>query len=977
MISNFLFELSDWLIVDNIDFNVIFRVLIYRLPSIIVETFPLAILFSSIIALSNLNENNEIVAITMGGVNMTRLLIPLIIIGLFLSGGSFLLNEVVVPKTNHLSNQLIRENIIKAQMPDVEEGVFFKDDEGRIFFVDSYNKRNMILNNVMIYNNNNKKDFPPLITANRGLIKENKWLLQDGYVHTFNERGKLSLNTSFKNMEVNLFNDIDKFFSEQKSSQEMTRKELKERLDLFSRSGINIKSLLVDYHMKISTVFTSLIFIVLGFSLSVGFKNNKIFNIVSIILLIFIYYLISSLSRSFGVKGTIPPLLAAWLPQIFYTILTIIFYFFKDNLFNLFKTKVIVKFLMFVSIFIIFSNSPLVLAETIEIESNNSQYNSFNNEYQLNNDVFINYNNKINLKTDEIIIKGKENNKILSEIKEIKIKKNIFSGCSNPEHFHYYFKAQKTIIYPDDYLIAYNVVLWELGGKIPIFYYPVLYIPLKDSNVNFHYGYDQRRGYYIGFNYDYIFNNLPGTTYLTYYNQSGFQGGFKQHLIYNQKNRLYIKYLTQEDKIDLGLYNNYVESKYSYENNNFNLNMIDKYYDYDFYYTNQFKSIINYKNNRNIISLNSDIYNRENKIYNELYERSSNRIRLNYYLNNNLNYYLNVKENSITSNNNIKKRLSWNSYLKYKTNKLTAVLEVEEYQPNYYNEYQKRTLAFSKKPELKINYNLNKNIDYNYINGYYIEKEVEGKKNTNQLVYNYKYILNDYINFRIIQSLEMSSYKIYQHKKNWLIGYQDKYYTYKPEYKLNIKYNNFYWNNNYRLVYRKGYTPFDFDTEDYSEAIDLDFGYDDNKFEFNIRSRYDFDIQNFKFVNLNSNYKTDNFEIDLNTGYDFKNERFYDLTLNTKGVLTKNLNFNNGLRYDLNNNEFKNIESKIIYEKKNNIFIDYKIDYDLVNEELIKNKISITKDLHCRELSFSYDFKEEKYFIEYSMDLFSGFSFSN
>jgi len=977
MISNFFFELSDWLIIDNINLNIVLKILVYRLPSIIVETFPLAILFASIIALSNLNENNEIVAITMGGINMTRLLIPLVVIGLLLSGGAFLLNEVIVPKTNHLSNQLIRENIVKTQMPDVEEGVFFKGDEGRVFFIDSYNKKNMILNNVMIYNNNKEKEFPPLITASQGEIKEDKWLLKNGYVHTFNKQGKLSLNTSFEKMDVNLFDDMDKFFSEQKSSQEMTRKELKERLDLFSESGINIKSLLVDYHMKLSSVFTSLIFVVLGFSLSVGFKNNKIFNIISIISLIFLYYLVSSLSRSFGVKGTITPLLAAWLPQLLFSILTIFFYFYKENLFNMFKAKIISKFFILIMFLVLVGNNGVVLAETIEIEANNSVYNGQNNEYNLTEEVFVNYNNEINLKTDKIIIKGEKNSKALSEVKEIQIKENIFSSCNNTDHFHYYFKAQKTVIYPDDYLIAYNVVLWELGGKIPIFYYPVLYVPLKDSSFNFHYGYDNAKGYYAGFQYDYLLNNLPGESYLTYFDKSGFFGGFKQHLLYNEKNKLYFKYLTQEDKIDLGLYNYYTKINYDYNGNNLNLNINKNYYDYDFYTKGQLDSDISYRYKKNRLSLKSDIYEKNNKLYDNNYKTSSNYLNVNYYLTENLNYYLRLREKSVISNNNLNERLSWNSYFKYNWKNITTILEMEEYQPTYHNEYREREIAFSKKPEIKINYDINRYFDYNYTNGLYTEKELEGKRYTNELKYNYNFRINDYISLRTTQNLEMSKFRIINHEKEWLKGYEDKYYTYKPNYKIDLKYNDFYWKNNYRLIYRDGYTPFDFDEEDYSEALDLNLGYDNNILKIDLRGRYDFDIETFKYINLSSSYKKDDFRLRLNTGYNFRSEKFYDLVLKTNGSLSKNLKLNNDLRYDINNNEFKNIKSEILYNKENNISLKYEIDYDVINEEVKQNKISLTKDLHCREVSFSYNFKDEKYFIEYSIDLFSGFSYSN
>jgi len=973
MISNFLFELSDWLIIDNIEFNVVLKVLFYKLPSIVVDTFPLAVLFACISAISNLNDNNEIVAITMGGINRLRLLVPLIIIGLILSGATFMLNEIIIPKTNHKSNQLIRKHMVDSKVSNVQEGVFFKGEKNRVFFIDNYNKETRTLNEVMIYNKENNKSFPPLITAEKGTMRDSFWILENGSIYGFNKQGKLSTETSFNKMKVVLFDDMSSFLSEQKNTSEMTRNELKEKINLFLNSGLNVQSLLVDYHMKISKVLTPLIFMFLGFSLSVGFKNNKVVNMIIIVCLIFIYYLVSSLSRSLGVNGNINSFLAAWFPQISFTLISLLVYFFKDKLFSLIKTKIILKFFIFI-ILITFFITPTIQAETIKIEANNSSYDSQTKEYKLSKDVFVNYNNNVNLKTDQIVVKSKKDN--LSNIEEVKIKENIFSGCSNKDHFHYYFKAQKTIIYPNDYLVAYNVVLWEFGGNIPIFYSPVLYIPLKDSSLNFDYGIDKSRGHYLGFAYNYLLNDLPGASYLKYYTKSGFKGGFKQYLLYNMKNKFYFKYLGQEDKNNLDLYNHFVETSYEYNNDNLNINLNNDFYDYNQKTTNSTLIDFKYSNKKNRITLKSNIYNKENKKNTDIYKKISNSMRMNYYLKDNLKYFLSLRERKII--NGLKKnKLNWNTYLEYDRDKIETKLEFEEYQPRYQNDYQERKIAFSKKPELIFKYKINRNLNYNFIGGYYSEENLSGERYTNQLDYNYSYNLNKYIDLKTIQKYDINYFKIDNSKEEKLFGYKNKYSTYKPQYQLNLSYNNLYFKNNYRLIFRKGYAPFSFDKEKYSEALDLDFGYENEKFDFKIDSRYDFDIENFKYINLNSEYKTNTFNLDLSTGYNFKYEKFYDLKLKTEGKLTDNLMINSELRYDLNNKEFKNIDSEISYSKENDLSLNYEIDYDILDEEIDKNKISLTKDLHCREISFNYDFKRKKYFFEYSIDFISGFSYSN
>ncbi len=44
-----------------------------------------------------------------------------------------------------------------------------------------------------------------------------------------------------------------------------------------------------------------------------------------------------------------------------------------------------------------------------------------------------------------------------------------FTGCDLEEHPHYIFQASTMEIYPGDYLIAYNVVFYELDGRLPLF----------------------------------------------------------------------------------------------------------------------------------------------------------------------------------------------------------------------------------------------------------------------------------------------------------------------------------------------------------------------------------------------------------------------------------------------------------------------------------------------------------------------------
>ena len=170
---------------------------------------------------------------------------------------------------------------------------------------------------------------------------------------------------------------------------------------------------------------------------------------------------------------------------------------------------------------------------------------------------------------DEIKIHFPEGVQQVSTPEEILMSPGGFSGCDLDEP-HYLFQASTIEVYPGDYLIAYNVVFYEFDGRLPLFYWPVLYINLDDeeTNIEFEYGYSNRRGWYGKFTYNYrlpglarvpglegyediLGDELPGQFYLDYFQNTGWAYGIQQHYIHTDVNKGYLYYYTQNNKNEL------------------------------------------------------------------------------------------------------------------------------------------------------------------------------------------------------------------------------------------------------------------------------------------------------------------------------------------------------------------------------------------------------------------------------------------
>lgn len=96
---------------------------------------------------------------------------------------------------------------------------------------------------------------------------------------------------------------------------------------------------------------------------------------------------------------------------------------------------------------------------------------------------------------------------------------NGFITTCDLKHPHYEFRASKIRLYPNDYLIAYDVVFVVLD--VPIMYLPVYYVNLngeKKQPLEFHFGYDENSGFYVQvkFNY-YLSKDQPGSTAYNWY----------------------------------------------------------------------------------------------------------------------------------------------------------------------------------------------------------------------------------------------------------------------------------------------------------------------------------------------------------------------------------------------------------------------------------------------------------------------------
>jgi lipopolysaccharide export system permease protein len=332
MITDLLFTYTDLIINKGVPLLVILRLLIFKLPAIMVLTFPVSMVFATSMVFSRMSKDSEMTALRTSGISLLRISVPVILVAVAVSFMAYFTNEFLVPWSNHTSENIIRQMILRQPLPEIKENVFFRDSSNRCFYVKKVDQKTSSLQDLMIYEMGTGR-FPRVILAKSATYDGKNWLLRDGVVHRYDDAmGTKSYEADFSEMQV-LVNENITNFTDQKTTYEMNSRELSQLVTLLQKGGVDAKVLLTDLYMKVSVPVTCLVFALLGIPFSLpAVRSGRAFGVVFCVGLIFTFYVAASVSRSLGHGGLLAPFAAAWLPNVVFGLLGVTLII-KDNYF--------------------------------------------------------------------------------------------------------------------------------------------------------------------------------------------------------------------------------------------------------------------------------------------------------------------------------------------------------------------------------------------------------------------------------------------------------------------------------------------------------------------------------------------------------------------------------------------------------------------------------------------------------------------
>lgn len=172
LLMQFMWRYVNDLVGKGLSLDVLAEFFWYATQTLVPMSFPLAVLLASLITFGNFGERLELLSMKAAGISLLRILRPIFLFVLLVSGISFYFQNRVTPEATKQLAALV--NSMKQKSPELEipEGTFYQIEKtGYNFFVERKDMKTGMLYGIMIYNTTSGYQDMQIVLADSGRLQ--------------------------------------------------------------------------------------------------------------------------------------------------------------------------------------------------------------------------------------------------------------------------------------------------------------------------------------------------------------------------------------------------------------------------------------------------------------------------------------------------------------------------------------------------------------------------------------------------------------------------------------------------------------------------------------------------------------------------------------------------------------------------------------------------------------------------------------
>lgn len=296
---------------------------------------PIIAFIAIVYVTGRLAAHTEIIAMLSAGISFPRLLLPYFIGASIIAATIFVLNGWVIPKSN--KTRLDFELTYFKNRPYYDRSNIHMQVEPNVFlFIQNYNTQNNVGYQFTLERFKDNRLVEKLTADNitwdtaLNTWKVKAWkrkFVDSVYMVRLNAKASALMTVGYDMDTLLNIRPVD-FENEEGKYDGMTIPELTEHIKkLRFRGATGVETYEVERHIRFAAPFTIFVLVFMGVLVSARkARGGTGFQIVMGFILAFIFLIFFLLTRTFAETGALPPLLAAWMPNITFAIIAVFMY---------------------------------------------------------------------------------------------------------------------------------------------------------------------------------------------------------------------------------------------------------------------------------------------------------------------------------------------------------------------------------------------------------------------------------------------------------------------------------------------------------------------------------------------------------------------------------------------------------------------------------------------------------------------------
>ena len=306
-------------------YDIIFVYYLNFIPYFVNLFSPLFTFIAVIFFTSKMAANTEIIAILSSGVSFSRIMRPYVISAILIGILSYVLTNFIIPPTNQVRVDFETKYIFyETNKFSGDNNIHIQLEPQRYIYLNSYNGNNDEGYN-FIYTAFSNEKLKHSLSAN--LIRwdsVNKWWkMQDIYIRKIDDMHEQIRHISSLDTVLNFSpKDLNKKVNNMDAMNYFKLNAYIEKEKLRGSDGVVY--LQVEKHKRTANPFSTIILSLIGFSLASRKVRGGIGMHIGLgLILSFAYILFMQVSTTFATNGNVPPIIAVWIPNILFGIISI------------------------------------------------------------------------------------------------------------------------------------------------------------------------------------------------------------------------------------------------------------------------------------------------------------------------------------------------------------------------------------------------------------------------------------------------------------------------------------------------------------------------------------------------------------------------------------------------------------------------------------------------------------------------------